>query len=146
MVHGDEHGRLDLLGPFCARTRVLVRFDRPKWAVIKRLVSIGLPIGIAVLRRVSSIAAVIALLIGSLGSTVVAGHQIALNISSLLFMIPYSAGHGGDRAGRSGTGAGNPWRGTFRGEGRARRSTGIRGVLGGPDPAPARTYRLDLHA
>ena len=34
--------------PFYARTRVLVRFDRPKWAVIKRLVGIGLPIGIAV--------------------------------------------------------------------------------------------------
>jgi len=40
----------------------------------------------------SSIFGVIALLIGSLGSTVVAGHQIALNVSSLVFMIPYSLG------------------------------------------------------
>jgi hypothetical protein len=39
----------------------------------------------------SSIFAVIALLIGSLGATVVAGHQIALNFSSLVFMIPYSS-------------------------------------------------------
>ncbi|MNF61295.1 Multidrug resistance protein NorM [compost metagenome] len=32
------------------------------------------------------------MLIGSLGATVVAGHQIALNVSSLVFMIPYSLG------------------------------------------------------
>ena len=65
------------------------RFDWPKWSVIKRILSIGLPIGIAVFAE-SSIFAVIALLIGSLGATVVAGHQIALNFSSLVFMIPYS--------------------------------------------------------
>ena len=65
------------------------RFDWPKWSVINRILSIGLPIGIAVFAE-SSIFAVIALLIGSLGATVVAGHQIALNFSSLVFMIPYS--------------------------------------------------------
>jgi MATE family multidrug resistance protein len=54
------------------------------------LLGIGLPIGIAVFAE-SSIFAVIALLIGSLGATVVAGHQIALNFSSLVFMIPYSS-------------------------------------------------------
>ncbi|EJM57553.1 putative efflux protein, MATE family [Pseudomonas sp. GM49] len=98
--------------PFYARTRVLVRFDRPKWAVIKRLVGIGLPIGIAVFAE-SSIFAVIALLIGSLGSTVVAGHQIALNISSLLFMIPYSLGMAVTvRVGQA-LGAGNPWQARF---------------------------------
>ena len=67
------------------------RFDWPQWSVIKRLLGIGLPIGIAVFAE-SSIFAVIALLIGSLGATVVAGHQIALNFSSLVFMIPYSLG------------------------------------------------------
>lgn len=77
--------------PAYQSSRVLVRFERPQWAVIKRLTGVGLPIGIAVFAE-SSIFAVIALLIGSLGPTVVAGHQIALNISSLLFMIPYSLG------------------------------------------------------
>ncbi|PWB33200.1 MATE family efflux transporter [Pseudomonas sp. SDI] len=72
-------------------SHVFSRFDWPQWAVIKRLLSVGLPIGIAVFAE-SSIFAVIALLIGSLGSTVVAGHQIALNVSSLVFMIPYSLG------------------------------------------------------
>lgn len=70
---------------------VFERFDWPRWDVIKRLLGIGLPIGVSVFAE-SSIFAVIALLIGGLGATVVAGHQIALNFSSLVFMIPYSLG------------------------------------------------------
>ena len=77
--------------PAYRSSELFSRFDWPQWAVIKRLLSIGLPIGIAVFAE-SSIFAVIALLIGSLGATVVAGHQIALNVSSLVFMIPYSLG------------------------------------------------------
>ncbi|MGA5722026.1 MATE family efflux transporter [Pseudomonas sp. 14A] len=77
--------------PAYRSSELFSRFDLPQWAVIKRLLSIGLPIGIAVFAE-SSIFAVIALLIGSLGATVVAGHQIALNVSSLVFMIPYSLG------------------------------------------------------
>ena len=72
-------------------SQVFSHFDGPQWAVIKRLLDVGLPIGIAVFAE-SSIFAVIALLIGSLGANVVAGHQIALNISSLVFMIPLSLG------------------------------------------------------
>ncbi|VVN36175.1 Multidrug resistance protein NorM [Pseudomonas fluorescens] len=77
--------------PVYQSSQLFSRFDWPQWTVIKRLLSIGLPIGIAVFAE-SSIFAVIALLIGSLGATVVAGHQIALNFSSLVFMIPYSLG------------------------------------------------------
>lgn len=77
--------------PAYRSSELFSRFDWPHWAVIKRLLAIGLPIGIAVFAE-SSIFAVIALLIGSLGATVVAGHQIALNVSSLVFMIPYSLG------------------------------------------------------
>jgi MATE family multidrug resistance protein len=70
---------------------VFSRFDWPQWPVIRRLLSVGIPIGVAVFAE-SSIFAVIALLIGGLGATVVAGHQIALNFSSLTFMIPLSIG------------------------------------------------------
>ena len=77
--------------PVYQSSELFSRFDWPQWSVIKRLLGIGLPIGIAVFAE-SSIFAVIALLIGSLGATVVAGHQIALNFSSLVFMIPYSLG------------------------------------------------------
>ncbi|MDC7824971.1 MATE family efflux transporter [Pseudomonas sp. BLCC-B13] len=65
------------------------QFDWPQWPVIRRLLSVGLPIGVSIFAE-SSIFSVIALLIGGLGATVVAGHQIALNFSSMIFMIPYS--------------------------------------------------------
>ena len=70
---------------------VFLRFERPHWPSIRRLLNIGLPIGIAVFAE-ASIFSVIALLIGSLGATVVAGHQIALNFSAMMFMVPYSLG------------------------------------------------------
>jgi MATE family multidrug resistance protein len=75
--------------PFYTPSAIFSHFEWPQWPVQKRLLSVGLPIGIAVFAE-SSIFAVIALLIGGLGATVVAGHQIALNFSSMIFMIPYS--------------------------------------------------------
>ena len=98
--------------PAYRSSEIFSRFDWPQWAVIKRLLAIGLPIGIAVFAE-SSIFAVIALLIGSLGATVVAGHQIALNVSSLVFMIPYSLGMAVTvRVGQA-IGAGNPRQARF---------------------------------
>ncbi|NWL80221.1 MATE family efflux transporter [Pseudomonas taiwanensis] len=70
-------------------SKLFERFERPQLPLIKRLLSVGVPIGVAVFAE-SSIFAVIALLIGGLGATVVAGHQIALNFSALIFMIPYA--------------------------------------------------------
>jgi len=77
--------------PFYKASAIFSHFEWPQWPVLKRLLSVGLPIGISVFAE-SSIFAVIALLIGGLGATVVAGHQIALNFSSMVFMIPYSLG------------------------------------------------------
>ncbi|MDA7085726.1 MATE family efflux transporter [Pseudomonas sp. SA3-5] len=77
--------------PFYKPSQLFNRFEWPQWAVIRRLLEIGVPIGIAVFAEVS-IFAVIALLIGGLGASVVAGHQIALNFTSMVFMIPYSLG------------------------------------------------------
>lgn len=77
--------------PFYQPSLLFSRFDWPQWPVIRRLLAIGVPIGIAVFAEVS-IFSVIALLIGSLGVSVVAGHQIALNFTSMVFMIPYSLG------------------------------------------------------
>ena len=77
--------------PFYQPSKIFSDFEWPQWPVLKRLLSVGLPIGISVFAE-SSIFAVIALLIGGLGATVVAGHQIALNFSSMVFMIPYSLG------------------------------------------------------
>jgi len=72
-------------------SQLFARFDWPQWSVLSHLLSVGVPIGIAVFAE-ASIFSVIALLIGALGATVVAGHQIALNFTSLIFMIPLSLG------------------------------------------------------
>jgi MATE family multidrug resistance protein len=77
--------------PYYQQSQVFSRFDWPQWAVLKRLLSVGMPIGVSIFAE-ASIFSVIALLIGAMGATVVAGHQIALNFSSMIFMIPFALG------------------------------------------------------
>jgi MATE family multidrug resistance protein len=77
--------------PFYKPSQLFDHFEWPQWQPIQRLLEIGVPMGIAVFAEVS-IFSVIALLIGGLGASVVAGHQIALNFTSMVFMIPYSLG------------------------------------------------------
>ncbi|MDR2819659.1 MAG: MATE family efflux transporter [Desulfovibrio sp.] len=60
------------------------RFDG---ALILRILRIGLPNAIALFFEVS-LFALTALLLAPLGSTIVAGHQIAMNFSALVFMLP----------------------------------------------------------
>ena len=69
----------------------LGRFEPPHWAQIKTLLKLGLPIGITYFAE-SSAFSLIALLIAKFGSTQMAAHQIALNFSSLMFMVPLSVG------------------------------------------------------
>ncbi|HTF95429.1 MAG TPA: MATE family efflux transporter [Cellvibrio sp.] len=64
------------------------------WAVpalddIKRLLKLGLPIGFSSFIEVSMFC-MIALFIAPLGATTIAGHQIVLNVISLIFMLPLS--------------------------------------------------------
>ncbi len=77
--------------PYYQPSQLFGRLERPQWPIIRRLLGVGLPIGVAIFAE-ASIFSVIALLIGELGAQVVAGHQIALNFSGLIFMIPYSLG------------------------------------------------------
>ncbi len=62
---------------------------RPDFSVLKRLVQLGLPIALALFFEVT-LFAVVALLVSPLGIVDVAGHQIALNFSSLMFVLPMS--------------------------------------------------------
>ena len=62
------------------------RFDVP---LIWRILRIGLPGALAVFFEVS-LFAVTALLLAPLGKVVVAGHQIAMNFSSIVYMLPLS--------------------------------------------------------
>lgn len=60
----------------------------PEWRYQKELLRIGVPSGISSFMEVSMFA-FIALLIGSLGTIAMAGHQVALNVGSITFMIPF---------------------------------------------------------
>lgn len=66
---------------------VFGQFDRPDWNEIWRFFKLGFPVGVSMFAEVGFFA-VITLLASSLATETVAAHQIALNFSSLLFMVP----------------------------------------------------------
>jgi MATE family multidrug resistance protein len=63
-------------------------FEGPRAPVLRELLRTGLPIGVTVLME-GGLFIVTALLIGRLGGIPVAAHQIAINVASLCFMIPF---------------------------------------------------------
>lgn len=67
--------------------RLFARFERPAPAAIGELLRIGVPMGVSVFMEASLFVAV-ALAIGTLGTDVVASHQIAINVASVTFMVP----------------------------------------------------------
>ena len=67
------------------------RFEAPHVGKVRSLLKLGLPIGVTYFAE-SSAFSLIALLVARFGSTQVAAHQIALNFSSLVFMLPLSLG------------------------------------------------------
>jgi len=79
------------------RSRVYRQFHlisdwvKPDLVGIRYILGIGVPIGFTIFVEVS-LFSVIALFLAPLGPVVVAGHQIALNVVSLLFMLPLSIG------------------------------------------------------
>lgn len=71
-----------------APLRLFARFDPPRWPPIRDLLRTGLPIGVTVAME-GGLFIVTALLIGRLGPVEAAAHQIAINVASLCFMIPF---------------------------------------------------------
>lgn len=66
-------------------------FSRPSAAQIGELLHIGLPVGVAIFAEVS-LFTLIALFLAGYGEVVISAHTIALNFSSVLFMLPLSLG------------------------------------------------------
>ncbi|MDI4631776.1 MATE family efflux transporter [Pelomonas sp. V22] len=60
---------------------------RPRWAALKELMKLGVPMGGSILIEVSGFT-FMAIFIARLGATAVAGHQLAMNLISLMFMLP----------------------------------------------------------
>lgn len=69
--------------------RLFARFEPLRWVEQKQLLKLGLPIGLMFFIEVSAFA-IVALLVGRFGVVQVAAHQVTLNFSSLVFMIPSS--------------------------------------------------------
>src|SRR5262252_3020323 len=68
--------------------RVLTRFWRLDWTLMRQLVVIGAPISVAFLLEYGLFSAA-ALLMGRLSITALAAHQIALQVVAIQFMIPF---------------------------------------------------------
>jgi MATE family multidrug resistance protein len=77
--------------PAYKKTYPFTHREAPKWSEIRSMLRVGLPIGVAYFAEVSAFCAV-GLLVARFGVVPVAANQIALNFSSLVFMIPLSLG------------------------------------------------------
>jgi MATE family multidrug resistance protein len=71
--------------------RVLAHVWRIDWKLIRQLVAIGAPISIAFLLEYGLFSAA-ALLMGRISTTALAAHQIALQVTAILFMVPFGIG------------------------------------------------------
>lgn len=80
---------------YCYLSKVLKQaplfsqFYWPHWQEIKAILVVGIPIAMSLLFEVS-LFAVVAIILAPLGAEVVASHQIAINFSGLVFMVPLS--------------------------------------------------------
>lgn len=79
------------LHPQYRGSKLFKTFKKPNFSQWYSLLRTGLPIGLSIFIEVS-VFSIVALLIGSLGPSIVASHQIALNFASMVFMLPLSIG------------------------------------------------------
>ena len=77
--------------PAYRQTLPFARYAAPHWPDIRALLKIGLPIGVTYFAEATAFS-LIALLLAGFGTTQVGAHQIALNFTSLVFMLPMSLG------------------------------------------------------
>ena len=99
--------------PAFASTWPLAQWEWPHLPKLRSLLKIGLPIGVTYFAETSAFA-LIALLVARFGSHQVAAHQVALNFTSLVFMVPLSLGVAVlTRVGHA-LGAGDPQAARFR--------------------------------
>jgi len=73
------------------RFHIIADWVRPNLEGIREILRLGMPICFTIFVE-ASLFSVIALFLAPLGPVIMAGHQIALNVVSLLFMLPLSIG------------------------------------------------------
>ncbi len=79
-------------------TKMFAKFPKaslaPDWGLLKRLVSVGAPVGLQYGAEVATFGGA-ALMMGVLGEAALAAHQVALNVIATLFMVPLGLGAAG---------------------------------------------------
>lgn len=70
------------------RFDIFSSFRKPEWPYLKELLQVGVPIGLSSTMEVSMFA-LVSLLMGSLSTIAVAGHQVAINFAAMTFMVPF---------------------------------------------------------
>src|SRR6185369_8130883 len=70
---------------------ILARLWRIDWPLMRLLVAIGAPISLSMLMEYGLFSSA-ALLMGLIGTTALAAHQIALQVTAILFMVPLGIG------------------------------------------------------
>ena len=84
-----------------------VRREIWQWVPLARMLRLGLPIGAQVFLEFGAFA-VVALMMGWLGTRSMAGHQVAINLASLTFMVPLGVGDAASVLVGQGVGRGDP--------------------------------------
>ncbi|GKV68718.1 putative multidrug resistance protein NorM [Sporosarcina sp. NCCP-2716] len=75
------------------RFRLLTEWQPPRFLYWKEILVIGVPIGLSIFVE-TSIFSVVTLLMSAYSTTVISAHQVALNFTSLLYMVPLSISMG----------------------------------------------------
>lgn len=79
--------------PTFSEYHLLSGWSKLSYGKMKEIVKLGIPIGISILAEVSIFSAV-TLMMGIYGTEVISAHQIAMNFTSLLYMVPLSVSMG----------------------------------------------------
>jgi MATE family multidrug resistance protein len=93
--------------PFYAPFGLGRRLPRPRAASLAALLRLGVPMGMAILVEVTGFT-FMAFFVSRIGATVVAGHQIAVNMVSMMFMLPLAIGNASSTLVAQRIGAGDP--------------------------------------
>lgn len=82
-----------ILGKPYQKFELLKQWEPPRWSQWKEILFIGVPIGMSIFVE-TSIFSVVTLLMSSYSTETISAHQVALNFTSLMYMIPLSISMG----------------------------------------------------
>jgi MATE family multidrug resistance protein len=70
-----------------ANQRFLVRLDRPRWTALREQLRLGVPMGLGSALENTSFS-MMTLFVAGLGTSVLGGHQIVMNLTALAYQVP----------------------------------------------------------